>query len=66
MTANRYAIWFGRALWLGILVNLGFAIPALFFPSVFTTEVGLGGLRRRGSGCATPACSWCCCVGSTL
>jgi hypothetical protein len=44
MSVNRYANWFGRALWLGILVNLSFAIPALFFPSVFTTQMGLGGL----------------------
>jgi hypothetical protein len=44
MTPNRYAVWFGRALWLGIFVNLSFAIPALFFPALLTTWLGLGGV----------------------
>src|SRR3954447_23455303 len=36
------ATWFGRVVWLGILVNLSFAIPALFFPAVFSSWLGLG------------------------
>ena len=41
MSPNRYAVWFGRALWLGILVNLSFAIPALFTPGAFVGMLGL-------------------------
>src|SRR5437868_1642482 len=44
MTPNRYATWFGRALWLGIFVNLGFAVPALFTPAALAATLGLGGL----------------------
>jgi hypothetical protein len=31
---NPYARWFRRLLWLGILANLGFVVPMLFFPEV--------------------------------
>jgi len=30
---NKYLKWFCPIVWLKILVNLGFAIPAIFFPS---------------------------------
>lgn len=29
---NVYAKWFGRVVWLGIVVNLFFVVPLLFFP----------------------------------
>ena len=29
---NRYLKWFCPVVWIGILVNLGFALPAIFFP----------------------------------
>lgn len=29
---NTYAQWFGRVVWLGIIVNMFFVIPLLFFP----------------------------------
>ncbi len=29
---NTYAKWFGRVVWLGIIVNLSLAIPTLFVP----------------------------------
>ncbi|MGH2412141.1 MAG: hypothetical protein ACRDEA_00240 [Microcystaceae cyanobacterium] len=29
---NTYAKWFGRVVWIGIVVNLFFVIPLLFFP----------------------------------
>ena len=32
MTINKYAIWFGRVVWLGILANLALALPTLFIP----------------------------------
>ena len=44
MTENRYAVWFGRALWLTVFVNLGLAVPALFTPSTFSAVFGLGAL----------------------
>lgn len=44
MTANRYAVWFSRAVWLGVLANLSFAVPALTLPGVLSTSLGLGGL----------------------
>ena len=41
MTPNRFAVWFGRALWLAVFVNLGFAVPALFTPATLTWVFGL-------------------------
>ena len=32
--ANSYSIWFGRVVWLGVLANLSFALPAIFLPSL--------------------------------
>ncbi len=29
---NNYARWFGRVVWLGVLVNLSLALPTLFIP----------------------------------
>lgn len=29
---NPYALWFGRVVWAGIIVNLFFVIPLCFFP----------------------------------
>jgi Animal haem peroxidase len=44
MKPNCYAKWFGRAVWLGILVNLSFAVPALFVPGAFAATLGPGAL----------------------
>ena len=49
MTPNRYAAWFGRAVWLGILVNLSFAVPALFTPAALAATLGLGGLTPEAA-----------------
>jgi hypothetical protein len=32
MTVNKFAIWFGRIVWLGILANFALAVPTLFMP----------------------------------
>lgn len=32
--ANSYSIWFGRVVWLGVLVNLSCALPAIFRPDL--------------------------------
>lgn len=40
--SNKAETWFIRSIWLGIVVNLTFAIPALFFPKVFSAWLGLG------------------------
>ena len=32
--ANSYSIWFGRVIWLGVLANLSFALPAIFAPGL--------------------------------
>jgi hypothetical protein len=42
--ATFYENWFSRIVWVGILVNLSFAIPALFFPEVLSSWLGLGAL----------------------
>jgi hypothetical protein len=42
VATTRYAAWFSRVLWLGILINLSFAVPALFTPSAFHATLGLG------------------------
>jgi hypothetical protein len=42
MKPNCYAKWFGRVVWLGILVNLSFAIPALVTPQAFAATLGIG------------------------
>lgn len=31
---NKYAVWFRRAVWLGILANLVLALPAIFVPQL--------------------------------
>jgi hypothetical protein len=31
-TKNPYALWFSRFIWLGIIANMFFVIPLLFFP----------------------------------
>ena len=38
---NKYLKWFCPIVWVGILVNLGFAIPAIFFPGWLLSLVGL-------------------------
>ena len=42
--ATWHAKWFSRLLWLGILVNLFFAMGALFFPRVLSSSLELGPL----------------------
>jgi hypothetical protein len=37
-TAER---WFGRVVWIGILLNLCFAIPAMFAPDILLASLGL-------------------------
>ena len=37
---NRYANWFRRFLWLGIVANLIFAIPALLLPKTLNNWLG--------------------------
>jgi hypothetical protein len=32
--ANSYSIWFGRVVWLGVLANLLFSLPALLTPEL--------------------------------
>ena len=31
---NSYSIWFGRVVWLGVLANLSYALPAIFLPGL--------------------------------
>ncbi|HEV8488053.1 MAG TPA: hypothetical protein VGV87_31320 [Blastocatellia bacterium] len=39
--ANSYSIWFGRVVWLGVLANLSFALPAIFLPSLTLGSLNL-------------------------
>ncbi len=39
---NKYLRWFGRVVWIGILVNLALAIPAIFAPRLLGITLGLG------------------------
>ena len=32
--ANSYSVWFGRVVWIGVLANLSFALPAIFLPGL--------------------------------
>jgi hypothetical protein len=32
--ANSYSIWFGRVVWIGVLANLSFALPAILTPTL--------------------------------
>lgn len=41
MKPNSYATWFARVMWLGVLVNLSFAVPALFTPGALAAALGL-------------------------
>ena len=43
MTPNRSAAWFTRVAWLGVVVNLAFAVPALLTPGAFAATLGLDG-----------------------
>jgi hypothetical protein len=38
---NSYAKWFGRVVWLGIIVNMPFVIGAFFFPYPFCELFGM-------------------------
>ena len=38
---DSYIRWFHRLIWLGILMNMMFAIPAMFSPGLLTSLVGL-------------------------
>lgn len=38
---NAYIRWFQRFIWLGIAMNMVFALPALFAPALLTAVVGL-------------------------
>lgn len=42
MTPDRYQILLRRVIWSGILVNLSFAVPALFTPVALIGVLGLG------------------------
>ena len=37
---NKPLVWYRRLIWVGILINLCFAIPALFFPDLLGTMLG--------------------------
>src|ERR1044072_6336173 len=38
---NHYLKWFCPIVWLGILANLGFALPAIFFPERLLSWINL-------------------------
>jgi hypothetical protein len=38
---NTYIRWFQRVIWVGIVMNMVFAIPALFAPALLTSMIGL-------------------------
>ena len=38
---DSYIRWFQRFIWLGIAMNMVFAIPALFAPGLLTSVFGL-------------------------
>ena len=38
---NTAALWFGRVVWIGIIVNLLFVIPCFFFPEKMCELLGL-------------------------
>lgn len=38
---DSYIRWFQRFIWIGIAMNMVFAIPALFAPGLLTSVVGL-------------------------
>ena len=38
---NKYLEWFRRFIWIGAIVNMGFAIPALLKPGLLNTMLGL-------------------------
>lgn len=38
---NKFGIWFGRAVWIGIVVNLALAVPVLFSPQQVLALFGL-------------------------
>ena len=38
---DTYIRWFQRFIWIGIAMNMVFAIPALFAPGLLTSVVGL-------------------------
>jgi hypothetical protein len=39
-TMNKFAVWFGRLVWLGIVANLVLAIPGLLWPEQVLTFLG--------------------------
>ena len=50
---NKSLKWFGRIVWIGILINLSMAIPAILSPRLLNITLGLGAessdvwLRKR-------------------
>jgi hypothetical protein len=40
MKGIQFDVWFGRAVWLGILVNCIFAVPAMFVPNAALALTG--------------------------
>lgn len=40
MQDNAYATWFGRATWLGVVVNWVLALPGIFWPNATLRLVG--------------------------
>ncbi len=41
MTVNKYAVWFARVVWLGILANFALAVPTLFMPDQMIALISL-------------------------
>ena len=42
LPTNTYAIWFGRAVWLGILADWALCVPAIFAPNATLELLGMG------------------------
>ena len=38
---NKYATWFGRVVWVGILANFALALPTLFLPDEMLAMMSL-------------------------
>ncbi len=51
---NAYAKWFGRVVWLGIIINLFFVVPLCFFPeallSLLRMQIPLPTIWVRAAG----------------
>jgi len=38
---NKFIVWYQRMIWVGIVINMAFALPALFAPDILTAALGL-------------------------